>query len=456
MAAAGLVVIPAEPVTSFHGGRMPAVVEDIQIYLATLGSNNNSVIPMRVLSSDTIASVKMRIQAYKGFYKNQQRLVYRGRELTRDDCFVKDYGVCNGEVLHLVLRLSHHVLDPACGILRYEVPEILADLLTQARAGLQSGHSPILSPEGSGGAYFLKCEYGLKNVAIFKPVDEEPLAVNNPRGFCNSTRGEGLKKGTRIGEGAFREVAAYILDHPAEGRRRSYSERNLQGFAGVPPTMMVHCSHKAFHYPLEESWNFPRKPKLGSLQQFVPAFSNCEDMGPANFPVQEVHKIAILDMRLANTDRNGSNILACQDTNNSIVLVPIDHGYCLPEKFEDCTFEWLYWPQAHVPFNASTLEYIASLDVEQDIALLREYGWSLRFACAHVFRISTMLLKKGAAAGLTPFAVGSMMCRKTFDKRSPIELMLEEAEEKMLPGSNEQFFMTALAEVMDSHIKKAK
>jgi hypothetical protein len=125
-------------------------------------------------------------------------------------------------------------------------------------------------------------------------------------------------------------------------------------------------------------------------------------------------------------------------------------------QFEDCTFEWLYWPQAHVPFNASTLEYIASLDVEQDIALLREHGWSLHSACAHVFRISTMLLKKGAAAGLTPFAVGSMMCRKTFDKRSPIELMLEEAEEKMLPGSNEQFFMTALAEVMDSHIKKVK
>jgi len=234
---------------------------------------------------------------------------------------------------------SHHVLDPACGTLWYGVPEILADLLTQARAGLQSGHSPILSAEGSGGAYFLKCEYGLKNVAIFKPVDEEPLAVNNPRGFCNSARGEGLKKGTRIGEGAFREVAAYILDHPAEGRRRLNSERNLQGFAGVPPTMMVHCSHKAFHYPLEESWNFPRKPKLGSLQQFVPAFSNCEDMGPANFPVQEVHKIAVLDMRLANTDRNGSNILACQDTNNSIVLVPIDHGYCLPEKVRNCTHQ---------------------------------------------------------------------------------------------------------------------
>jgi hypothetical protein len=591
MASSGLVLNPAEPPVTFHG-RMPPV-EAIQIYLATLGSNN-SMIPMRVLTSDTIASVKMRIQSYKGFYTNQQRLVYRGRELTQDDCFVKDYGLCNGEILHLVLRLSDlvdvtvktadgkqffkvertrnvrdlkhripftkdggslyldhhnqqqqqqlvlcgknsedkarfiddiciqddavvhllvrrktakvrsralrkgvelsvdvdeveaveeeehvseilpysaskflslvssdinlegsHVLEPASGVLRYEVPDVLADLLAQARAGLHSGHSPMLSSEGSGGAYFMKCEYGQENVAIFKPVDEEPLAVNNPRGFCDASKGEGLKRGTRIGEGAVREVAAYILDHPAEGQRMT-SGKNLQGFAGVPPTMMVRCFHKAFHYSGDKNWNFTRKPKLGSFQQFVAAFSNCEDMGPANFPVEEVHKIAVLDMRLANTDRNGSNILACRGTNNSIKLVPIDHGYCLPEKFEDCTFEWLYWPQAHVPFDASTLKYIASLDADQDIALLKEHGWSLRSTCARVFRISTMLLKKGAAAGLTPVAVGSMMCRKSFDKKSQIELMLEEAEEKMLPASNEQFFMTALAKVMDSYIKNAK
>lgn len=125
-------------------------------------------------------------------------------------------------------------------------------------------------------------------------------------------------------------------------------------------------------------------------------------------------------------------------------------------QFEDCTFEWLYWPQAHAPFKESTLKYIASLDAEQDIALLREHGWSLRSACARVFRISTMLLKKGAAAGLTPFEVGSMMCRKTLDKKSPIELMLEEAEEKMLPASNEQSFIVVLAKVMDSYVKKAK
>ena len=44
-----------------------------------------------------------------------------------------------------------------------------------------------------------------------------------------SLDGEGLKKGTRVGEGAFREVAAYILDHPKGGHRSLFGEG--KGFA---------------------------------------------------------------------------------------------------------------------------------------------------------------------------------------------------------------------------------
>ena len=51
-----------------------------------------------------------------------------------------------------------------------------------------------------------------------------------------STNGEGLKRGPRVGEGALREVAAYILDHPRSGPR-SLSSGEV-GFAGVPPTVM--------------------------------------------------------------------------------------------------------------------------------------------------------------------------------------------------------------------------
>ena len=43
---------------------------------------------------------------------------------------------------------------------------------------------------------------GQKYVSVFKPIDEEPMAVNNPRGLPLSLNGERLKKGTRVGEAA--------------------------------------------------------------------------------------------------------------------------------------------------------------------------------------------------------------------------------------------------------------
>ena len=65
---------------------------------------------MRVLESDSIASVKLRIQTCKGFVVKKQKLVFGGRELARNDSLVKDYGVTNGKVLHLVLKLSNLLL----------------------------------------------------------------------------------------------------------------------------------------------------------------------------------------------------------------------------------------------------------------------------------------------------------------------------------------------------------
>ncbi|PQQ04231.1 phosphatidylinositol 4-kinase gamma 3 [Prunus yedoensis var. nudiflora] len=111
---------------------------------------------------------------------------------------------------------------------------------------------------------------------------------------------------------------------------------------------------------------------------FMKNNGSCEDMGPRAFPVHEVHKISVLDMRLANADRHAGNILVIREgEEGQIVLIPIDHGYCLPENFEDCTFDWLYWPQAHQPYSSDALEYIKSLDAEQDIELLKFHGWIL-------------------------------------------------------------------------------
>ncbi|KAD5317054.1 hypothetical protein E3N88_17000 [Mikania micrantha] len=351
--------------------------EPILIYLAVSGS----VVPMRVLESDSIASVKFRIQSFKGFVVKNQKLVCGGRELSRGNSLVKDYGVGDGNVVHLIVRLS---------------------------------------------------DLQLIN------------AVNNPRGLPLSLDGEGLKKGTTVGEGALREVAAYILDHP-KGERRSISGEH-KGFSGVPPTFLAMCLHKGFNHPDGV------KEKIGSLQMFMENNGSCEDMGPGLFPVDEMHKISVLDIRMANADRHAGNILISKGEDGQFVLIPIDHGYCLPSSFEDCTFDWLYWPQARQQFNPETVNYIKSLDAEEDIALLNFYGWNLPSECARIFRISTMLLKKGVEKGLTPFVIGNIMCRENLNKKSVIEEIVQEAEDLVHPGSSEAAFIQTVSQVMDGRL----
>ncbi|KAL7227816.1 hypothetical protein ACSBR1_022656 [Camellia fascicularis] len=130
---------------------------------------------------------------------------------------------------------------------------------------------------------------------------------------------------------------------------------------------------------------------------FMENHGSCEDMGPSAFPVEEVHKISVLDIRMANADRHAWNILMSKGEDGRTVLIPIDHGYCFPESFEDCTFDWLYWPQARKPYNADTIEYIKSLDAEEDIALLNLYGWDLPLECAHAPYLHHASKERGGA-----------------------------------------------------------
>lgn len=121
-------------------------------------------------------------------------------------------------------------------------------------------------------------------------------------------------------------------------------------------------------------------------------------------------------------------------------------------QFEDCTFEWLYWPQARQPFTPDKIAYINSLDAEKDIELLKFHGWNVPHNCARIFRVSTMLLKKGAERGLTPFAIGSIMCRETVKKESVIEKMVQEAEAAVLPGTSESAFLESISMIMDRYL----
>lgn len=137
------------------------------------------------------------------------------------------------------------------------------------------------------------------------------------------------------------------------------------------------------------------------------------------------------------------------------MISPLSFGsIAIVLQFEDCTFDWLYWPQARKPFSLDTINYIKSLDAEEDIALLKFYGWDLSLECARVLRISTMLLKKGAERGLTPFAIGSIMCRETLNEESMIEEIIQEAMDSVLPGSSEAAFLECVSTIMDCRLNE--
>ena len=49
--------------------------------------------------------------------------------------------------------------------------------------------------------------------------------------------------------------------------------------------------------------------KVGSLQMFVNNLGVMENWSESQFDTEQLHKIAILDLRILNLDRNSTNIL---------------------------------------------------------------------------------------------------------------------------------------------------
>jgi len=301
-------------------------------------------------------------------------------------------------------------------------PKPLRSLVQEARRALALNLKPALILDGSGGTYFLHNTRKTK-IAVFKPADEEPYADNNPRGYIRQPGQDMfLREGVLPGEACIREVAAFMLDHG--------------GFSGVPMTTLVECRHPSFnvngsHLSLAEGGasigahslclkssqkstsasSLPKK--VGSFQEFVRSECSMDDLSPSKIDVEEVHKIAILDIRLMNADRHSANLLCRRrKSDNSIELIPIDHGFCLRSVADTSWMDWCWldWPHLKAPMSPKTKEYILNLDIEKDTKMLRDRLNICSEALAY-FYASSSILKAGTKAGLSLYEIAVMCCR---------------------------------------------
>jgi hypothetical protein len=255
---------------------------------------------------------------------------------------------------------------------------------------------PAQMLEGTSGVYLLANKDTGVGVAVFKPFDEE----NFPK--------EATSWAVSNGTGYFRERAAYVV-----------SDQVLEGISEVPKTVIATVKF--------EGW--PGKgEKRGSLQVFVPDAGDMSDRGPANIPVEEVQKVGILDILLFNMDRHEGNLLL-QGACNSLSLVPIDHGLCLPEiitaengpnheLLKSIYFVWQNWPQAKQPFSDALRRLLdrqlANDFLRQVVGQLRKDMDRHTITCAALttLKIGALVLKNGVGAGLNLSEIATLVSTK--------------------------------------------
>lgn len=309
-------------------------------------------------------------------------------------------------------------------------PPALEKLLPNIRSSM-SMNIPFFSiNQGLSGTYFVRDSLR-NNLAVFKPIDEEPFNPLNKKGFNFSldTVG-GLRKSVKAGEGALREVAASLLDG---------------GYHGVPETSMV----------LLKSQNFARSMslseidcdgmraammrsalngvKVGSLQRAVTNVGTVEDFSENLFDIKDVQKIALLDLRILNKDRNSSNILVSK-LGGRLSLTPIDHGLSMPSKLglEHEELCWLNWPQAKKTIDAALFEMILRLDPKKDCDLLEDQ-LGIGSEELKIFRISEEFLKLAVKKGLNVFQIAQFYLTNEASKNCLLEEIVKQAEELSAP-----------------------
>ncbi|KAA8493258.1 Phosphatidylinositol 4-kinase gamma 4 [Porphyridium purpureum] len=306
------------------------------------------------------------------------------------------------------------------------------------------------SRTGVCGSYFIRGDQNSRDIlGVFKPVDEEAVhmlaeafdcdvvsgilqtglqaerdalnpAGGQPRTTASShysshsdsgksgvsPRTPGLEHCFPPGTGAFREIAAYLLDH--------------HHVSGVPQTCLAQLKYTV----RGSSSTTGSCTKVGAFQHFESNLGDADDFGPGVFMTENVQAIATLDIRMLNCDRHAGNLLVVpSDMMGKYKLVPIDHGYALGEWMFNCPWPvWMDWPQAREPVSAALRDEVRTLDAGMDAKILKEeLQGGIGLGALVALRIATHLLQRGCEAGLSLYEIGRLVYTRS-PETAPSEL----------------------------------
>jgi len=201
-----------------------------------------------------------------------------------------------------------------------------------------------------------------------------------------------------------------------------------------------------------DSTPFPKRGVAISFLEEMVEYSKVPNMDQAleNTSMRAFQKMAIMDIALCNTDRNPGNLMV-NPTTGEIGL--IDQAMILPKGFgSPAVYIWMLDAKAQQPFDADSLAQIENLDFARDAAKILKSYPDYPQGSIQTMRITYNLLKKGAAAGLTPFQIGSFLTGAIEKGYTPMQTMFENAKE--FAGDNSELIYSIINMCLDEVIEK--
>jgi hypothetical protein len=154
-----------------------------------------------------------------------------------------------------------------------------------------------------------------------------------------------------------------------------------------------------------------------------------ENIGWSMYSDLTVQKAALLDIRILKCDRNSENLLVTgwekglskELLRERLKLIPIDHGYALPQELQIYGVDWSWMSafQVRAPVHPEIKAYLKTLNFDTIASKLHKH---LPAECLYLLRIVHNLVVDGVAAGLTLFEIANLIVRDDFDPDRPSKL----------------------------------